>query len=365
MRPRTSVADARVVRLNAEMHPVSAYEREEYARFGLAPVLAEARTPDELIPLVAQADAVFAVSVTLPAEVIRAMEKCLVISRMGTGVDKIDVAAATALGIAVTNVPDFCVEEQADHAMALLLALVRKLPQMQQAMAAGAWRHAHLLMRTNQRLPGHVLGLVGFGNSAKAMAARAKGFGLRVIATRRNQEAGRADAAALGVEFADLETVLAESDYVSLHLPLSRETYHLFDAAMLHKMKAGALLINTSRGALVDETALVAALREGYLGGAGLDTFEGIDIFGGVEGPPQHLLLQLENVVLTPHVAAGSVQAMQDVARGAVENVVAILSGHWPLPANRVNPMLQPRRPLAEYRPGLFTELEVSTSLQE
>ena len=231
MRRWTTVADARIVRLNAELHPVTEFEREQYGRFGLRPLEVEARTPAEIIPHVAQADAVFAVSVTLPEPVIRAMAHCLVIARMGTGVDKISVTTATEQGILVTNVPYFCVEEQADHAMALLLALVRKLPQMRRDLEAGAFRHAHALMRTNQRLPGRVLGLVGFGNSAQAMAKRAKGFGMRVIATRRNLDAGRADAEAIGVELADLDTVVAEADYVSLHLPLSPETYHLFDAA--------------------------------------------------------------------------------------------------------------------------------------
>jgi D-3-phosphoglycerate dehydrogenase len=364
MRCGTTVAEARIVRLNAELHPVTEYESEQYARFGLSPAMVEARTPAEIIPHVAQADAVFAVSVALPGPVIHAMSRCLVISRMGTGVDKIDVAAATEQGVLVTNVPYFCVEEQADHAMALLLALVRKLPQMRQALEAGAFRHAHELMRTNQRLTGRVLGLVGFGNSAQAMARRARGFGMRVIATRRNLAAAQAEAAAIGVELTDLETVVAESDYLSLHLPLSPETYHLFDAAVLYKMKPGALLINTSRGALVDETALVAALRDGHLGGAGIDTFEMIDIFG-VETPPSHPLLQFDNVVLTPHVAAGSVQAMQDVARGAIENVVSVLCGHWPDPVNRVNPEVQPRRPLADYDPQLFTGLEQGASAEE
>ena len=165
---RTNVANARIVRLNAELHPVTEYEREQYARFNLAPIEIEAHTPEEIVPHVAQAAAVFAVSVSLPAAVIDAMQCCLVISRMGTGVDKIDVEAATRNGIVVTNVPFFCVEEQADHAMALLLALARKLPQMSQAMHEGAWSRARALMRTNQRIPGQVLGLVGFGNSAKA-----------------------------------------------------------------------------------------------------------------------------------------------------------------------------------------------------
>jgi D-3-phosphoglycerate dehydrogenase len=349
---------ARILRLNAERHPVTAPEREQYARYGLAPVEVETHTHAETCAQVAEADAVFVVSATLPKAVIGALDRCRVISRMGTGVDKIDVAAATERGILVTNVPFFCVEEQADHAMALLLALVRKLPQMDRYLRAGAWGEAHALMRTNQRVSRQVLGLVGFGNSAQAMARRAKGFGMRVLGYRRNLAAARDVAAEIGVELVDLDTLLGESDYVSLHLPLAAETYHLFDAAMLRKLKPGALLINTARGALVDEGALVALLRAGHLGGAGLDTFEGIDIFGGVEGPPDHPFLGLENVVLTPHVAAGSVQAMEDVARGAVENVVAVLSGHWPHPANVVNRGVQPQRLLADYDPALFTVLQ-------
>ena len=361
----TPLVEARIVRLNAEQHPVTAYEAEQYARFGLTPTRVEARTPAEIIPYIAEADAVFAVSVALPAAVIDAMRRCRVISRMGTGTDKIDVARATKHGILVTNVPYFCVEEQADHAMAMLLALVRKLPQMRVALEAGTFRYAHELMRTNQRLPGRVLGLVGFGNSAQAMARRARGFGMRVLATRRNLAAAQAEAAEIGVELTDLPTVVAESDYVSLHLPLSPETYHLFDSAMLHKMKRGALLINTSRGALIDEPALVAALRDGHLGGAGIDTFEGIDIFSGVETPTDHPLLAFDNVVLTPHVAAGSVQAMEDVARGAVENLVAVLSGYWPDPANRVNPQVQPRDRLAAYDSLLFAALEQGAKIEE
>ncbi len=347
MRDRANnLHDAAIVRLNAQIHPVTPYELAAYERYGLSPSLVEARTPAEIIPNVAQADAVFAVSVALPAPVIQAMARCRVISRMGTGVDKIDVATATQNGIVVTNVPYFCVEEQADHTMALLLSLVRKLPQMSNILRNGQWSQARSLMQTHQRLVGRVLGLVGFGNSAMATARRARGFGMRVMATRRNLETARRSATEIGVELVSLDTLLAESDYVSLHLPLNAETYHLFDAATLHKMKPGAILINTSRGALVDEPALAAALREGRLAGAGIDTFEVIDVFGSPEGPPDHPFLALENVVLTPHVAAGSVQAMQDVVTGAIENVVAVLTGSWPDPANIVNRGVQPRYPL-------------------
>jgi len=356
----SNLRDFRVVRLNATLFPVSEYEASLYRQYNLRPVEVEANTPADIIPHVADCDALFAISVALPAPVVEKLERCRVISRLGTGTDKITVDLATRRGILVTNVPYFCVEEQADHTLALLLSLARQIPQMSRAMYEGAFSKARNLSRTNQRISGRTLGLVGFGNSARLVAKRAKGFGLHVIATRRNRTASNQGAKELGVEMADLDTVLQESDYVSLHLPLMLETYHLIDDAALRKMKPGAFLINTSRGALVDEAALVLALREGRLGGAGLDTFEQIDVFTPNEAPPTHPLLELENVVLTPHVAAGSVQSGQAVARGGIENVVAVLSGYWPRLENIVNDGVVPRFPLRDYDEALFESREAS-----
>ena len=330
----------RVVRLNATLFPPSDFERAEWARTRLVPVEAEANTVAELIPLVAEADGVFAISVALPTEVVAAMNRCRVISRLGTGTDKIDVALARARGILVTNVPTFCIEEQADHTMALLLALVRKLPQMQRGMRAGAYNASQGFARSNQRMAGHTLGLVGFGNSARLTAQRARGFDLRVLATRRSNT--KPDPA-LGVEMTDLDTVLRESDYVSLHLPLAAETHHMMDAAAFAKMRPGALFINTSRGGLVDEVALEAALRSGHLGGAGLDTFEQIDVFAENPAMPDWRLLELDNVIATPHVASSSTQASEDVSRGGIENLASVLHGRWPRPERVVNAGVIPR----------------------
>ena len=356
MRNWSDLENCRIVRLNATLFPVSEFEASLYEKYDLKPVQVEANLPEEIIPRVEDCDALFAISVSLPEAVVSSLSRCRVISRLGTGTDKIDVAMATRKGILVTNVPYFCVEEQADHTMALMLAMARKLPQMAQAMAEGAWSHSKRQSRSNQRLSTQNLGLIGFGNSAKATAQRARGFGMRVIATRRNMKAPRHEADNLGVEMVSLDTLLSESDYVSLHLPLSSETYHMLDEAELGKMKPAAYLINTSRGALVDEMALVKALREGRLSGAGLDTFEGINPFTEDETPPEHPLLELDNVVLTPHVGAYSVQASQDVSRGGVQNVVSVLSGHLPLAENIVNPSVTPRVPLADYDDSLFEE---------
>jgi D-3-phosphoglycerate dehydrogenase len=347
------LAEAHVVRLNATLHP-NVHEAAIYQQYGLTPIFCEPSTPEEIIPYVEECDALFAVSVKLPTAVIRSLKRCKVISRLGTGTDKIDVATATEQGILVTNVPYFCVEEQADHTMMLLLALERKLPQMAGSMIDGAWSRSKLTGLSCRRLSELTLGLVGLGNSALATAKRARAFGMRVLGTRRNPDAVRAQAAALGVELTDLTTILREADFVSLHLPLTDETYHLIDEAALRMMKPTAYLINTARGAIVDEAALVQALRTGVIAGAGLDTFEGIDVFTGDERPLDHPLLTLENVILTPHVAALSTQAAQDVARGGIENVVTILSGHWPHPDHIVNRGVVPWFTLRPYDPALL-----------
>ena len=350
----TDLATFRTVRLNATLFPVSRYERELYQRYGLNVLEIEANTPTEIIAHVADCDALLVVSTALPTEVIKNLPRCRVISRLGAGTDKIDVATATRNGIVVTNIPDFCVEEQADHTMALLLAVARQLPRMGQAMIAGAWAKSRQQANTNRRLSSQVLGLVGFGGSAQATAKRARGFGMRIIATRRNMSASVRNAIELGVAMVDLDTLLAESDYVSLHLPLYAETYHLFDETVLRRMKPGASLINTSRGAIVDEMALVDVLREGHLTGAGIDTFEQIDVHGEEERPPEHPLLALDNVVLTPHVAALSVESLRDNNRGSVENTVSILSSHWPKRENIVNQGVVPRFLLEPYDAGIF-----------
>jgi phosphoglycerate dehydrogenase-like enzyme len=219
-------------------------------------------------------------------------------------------------------------------------------------MYAGDYLQARVEGVQLRRVSGRVLGLVGFGASGKAVARRAKAFGMRVLATRRN--VNRQEADALGVEMVDLETLLRQSDFVSLHLPLTPESYHLLDDAALGKMKPGAFLINTSRGALVDEHALAARLRDGRLAGAGLDTFEGIEIFTEQEAPPVHPLAELDNVILTPHVSGLSVEALEDVAKTAVENLVSVLSGRYPPPENIVNRGVVSPFSLAPYDPSLF-----------
>lgn len=336
----------KIVRLTAPIFNPSDTELSEFAAQGLPVTVVDAEDPAELIPLIAEADIVALIGTQLPTRLVEALTHCRAIARMGAGTDKIDVARATELGIVVANTPYFCVEEQADHAMAMLLSLARKLTLTENAMAEGNVGRARRAVSSNQRVSASTLGLVGFGRSAVHMARRARGFGMRILATRNNKHAPRDEAKALGVIMTDLDTILRESDYISLHLPLTPASYHMIDRAALQKMKPTACLINTSRGALVDEPAMIEALQEGRLAGAGIDTYELIDIFAEQLPPRLHPLTGLENVILTPHVAAGSVQAGEDCRTTAIQNIIDILSGYWPPQENIVNPTVTPRFPL-------------------
>ena len=241
--------------------------------------------------------------------------------------------------------------------MAILLSLARKIPRMSQHLHAGTYQKAHEESLELTRLSEQTLGLIGFGASARAVAQRAKPFGLNILATRRNTAASNDEADALGVQMVDLDTILKESDFVSLHLPLSAETHNMLDRAALKKMKPGAYLINTSRGAIVDEDALADILKTGSLAGAGLDTFDVIDVWGETELPPDHPLVYMDNVILTPHVSALSVQARQEVTITSIQNLVSVLSGYMPHPDNIVNKSVVPGFPLAAHDPEIVQDI--------
>jgi len=336
-----------VVRLNCELFPITEFEREKYDAWNITPAEFEVQSPGELAAVVADADAVMLVSESLSTDTIQAMRCCRVICRLGAGTDKIDVARATQCGIVVANVPDFCVEEQADHAFAMLLAVARKLNEMRQCMLAARYHSGRQQCRPLRRLPGRSLGLVGFGRSARAMARRARGFGMRILATRNNMSAVDPEVESLGVRLLPLEQLLSEADFVSLHLPLDERTRGLFDKSTLLRMKPGSVLINTARGAIVDEDALAELLETGHLSGAGLDTFAAVDVHQPQPAAASHPLFQMDNVVFTPHVAAFSADSSRDVGYGSVTNLVDVLCGRWPAADRIVNPTVQPRWPLS------------------
>ena len=342
-----------VVRLNRDLFPITPYEASKYADLGMVPQQVEPESQADLKKAVSEADAVMVVSEALSTGIIDSMTRCRVICRLGAGTDKLDVDRATQHGIVIANVPDFCWEEQADHAFALLLSVARRLNTMHRCMQKGQYVEARQICSPLRRLPGRTLGLVGWGGSAKAMARRARGFDLHVLATRQHLDRKDPEMKGLGVTQVSLDQLLNDSDYVSLHLPLNKMTFQLFDKRRLLDMRPGSILINTARGAIVDEDALVEVLSSGHLAGAGLDVFEQIPIHELESSAASHPLLDMENVVCTPHVAAYSADAMCQVGEGAVDNLRCVLSGRWPRPDRVVNPQVIPRFPLTSYREEL------------
>jgi len=276
-------------------------------------------TPDEVRDAIREADVVY----TLPAnpvsgDAIRGARKLRMIATMGTGYDNIDVGAAKERGIPVTFAPGILDETTADGVFALLLATARRLGEAERFVRAGKFRGWTPTMFLGRDVHHATLGVVGMGRIGRALSRRAKGFAMRILYTdaRRNEDAERE----LGATFVPLDQLLRESDVVTLHVPLLPETRHLIDAAALRKMKRTAILINSSRGPVVDEKALAEALREGVIAGAGLDVYER-------EPSVEPSLLALENVVLLPHIASASEATRTRMAVRATENILAFLDG--------------------------------------
>ena len=348
-------AELKIVRLDSKLFPVHPVEAELYQLYGLGPVEVDANTPEQVLAACGDADILINVSTRLSRETLGCLKRCRHISHTGVGTDKTDVDAATDYRIVVSNDPRFCSEDVADHAMAMILSLSRKLPQMSELMRSGRFGKARSSSNDCRRLSGRVLGLVGLGSIGRIVAQRAIAFGMRVLATCRDMGNAKQQVARnLGIELVDLDFLLSDSDYVSLHLPLTPETYHLIDDMALRKMKPTAFLINTARGALADEAALVRALKEGRLAGAGIDVFERLDVNKAIDPGPRASFLELDNVILSPHVAGLSVESRETWARVAVENLVSIVNHHWPHPDNVVNKTVLPKYPLAEYDEAIF-----------
>lgn len=316
------------VRLNANTYPVESIEREVLAHAGANLIEIEGQQPEEIVAAAQDCHALLVVSSRLPRSVIEQLRCCRVISRLGAGTDKIDVACATERGILVTNVPDFCTDEQAEHAMTLLLASCRQLPYMMDAMRRGHWTaRSHPDVH---RLAGQTLGLIGFGASAQAVAVRAAAFDLRLLAWVRNPEKYDLAAERLGVCLVSLHDVLARSDFLSLHLPLTVETKGFVTAERIAQLKPTAVLINTARGGLVDEGALISALQARRIRGAALDVFDGIDVFAEPGPPPKHPFYDLDNVLMTPHCAGSSVESSWDSKHRGARHAAMVLLGQRP-----------------------------------
>jgi D-3-phosphoglycerate dehydrogenase len=283
--------------------------------------MAKSASAEDILAVAREADAILVTYARLPGDLLRQFTRCKAIGRFGLGVDNIDIPAAAELGITVTYVPDYCMHEVSDHAMALLLALARKIPLSNKLVQAGRWEMPAVV--PIHRLAGRVLGLVGFGNIPRALAPKAKVFGLRVVT--HDPYVSQQALAAAGVESVSFDRLLEISDFVSIHAPLMPATRGLFNAEVFGKMKAGALLINTARGPLVDEDALVSALDSGRLGGAALDVV-------AVEPlPKDSRLIGRDNVILTPHTAFYSVEALNELQTKCAADVARVLSGEKPV----------------------------------
>jgi D-3-phosphoglycerate dehydrogenase / 2-oxoglutarate reductase len=279
--------------------------------------MAKSPSADDILAVARDADAVLVTYAKLPGELLRQFTRCRAIGRFGLGVDNIDLPAAKALGIAVNYVPDYCLREVSDHAMALLLALARKVTFANKLVQSGRWEVPRIVPL--RRLEGQVLGLVGFGNIPRALAPKAKAFGLKVLA--HDPYAAKDALAAAGVEGVSFDDLIARSDFISVHAPLSAATRGMMNVDAFAKMKKGAFLINTARGPLIDEAALIAALDSGHLGGAALDVVTDEPL------AKDSALLGRDNVILTPHTAFYSVEALDELQTKCASDVARVLSG--------------------------------------
>ncbi len=297
---------------------------------GLADLVAfKAKSMDEVLPELAGCDAMLNTYLApIDAEVMAKMPKCRIIARYGIGVDTIDLEAATKAGIIVTNNPTYCIEEVAEHTMALLLACVRKVAFYDRLVRDGRWEVPP--GKPMHRMVGRTLGLVGFGNIARQVAVRAAAFGLRVLFADPNVKQGQFDAPGKKVELPEL---FRESDFVSLHPPLMPQTRKMINDETLAQMKPSAFLINCARGPIVDTEALVRALDAKRIAGCALDTIDPEPL------PNPHPLRGRDNVVIAPHAAWYSEEAMVGLQAGAPNEVRRVLSGEWPV--NVVNPAVR------------------------
>ncbi len=255
-----------------------------------------------------------------------------IISQMIVGYDNIDVECATRLGIYVTNAPGIISEATADFTWALILATARRVVEADNYVRWGEWFRDrtpwHPLMFLGTLVYGKTLGIIGFGAIGRAVARRAKGFSMKILyydVVRAPKEVEEE----LGAEYRDLESLLRESDIITIHTPLTKETYHLINDERLKLVKKGAILINAARGPVVDTNALVRALSEGRIAGAGLDVFEEEPL------PPNHPLTMFKNVVLAPHIASATYESRLEMASKAAENLIAFAEGR--IPPNLVN----------------------------
>jgi D-3-phosphoglycerate dehydrogenase len=276
------------------------------------------RAKQPIEDLVAGADALISSQQIIDGAFMDRMPDCRVISRTGIGVDYIDLEAATERGILVTNVPDHCISEVSDHALGLMLAIKRRIVEYDSDVRQGSWNRTS---KPIHRIDGQTLGIVGYGKTGQELGKKAQALGMEALTTEYPDKDTVHKHGAVRVPFEDL---LARSDVVSLHVPLTEETTEIIGREELETMKESAVLINTARGGVVDQTALTDALEKGAIGGAGLDVL--------CEEPPSpdNPLLDLDSVIFTPHVGYYSIESRRELRKRVVENVRTVLTGDIP-----------------------------------
>jgi glyoxylate reductase len=299
------------------------FDAEVWSDYAPAPkkvIIEKVKEVDALTPLLSD---------RIDAEVFNAAPKLKIVSQLAVGFDNIDLAEATKRGIYVTNTPEVLTDTTADFAWALLMAVARRVVEADRYVRSGQWKVAwHPAMMVGRDVYGATIGIVGAGRIGYAVAKRAKGFDMKIlfydVIARPEIERD------LGAKKVEMETLLKESDFVSIHVPLMEETHHLINAEKLRMMKKTAYLINNSRGPVVDEKALYEALKNGQIAGAGLDVFEQEPI------PLDSPLLKLENVVVAPHISSASLETRSKMSEMVAENLVSFFQGKRP--PNLVNP---------------------------
>lgn len=325
------MSEKRRVVVTANIFPGLEVERDVLGQYNVELEKIPCRSQDELAAAGRDATALIVGNVRIDAGVLAQLPRCLAIVKPSVGVDNIDIEAATEAGVCVANVPDYGTDEVATHAMALLLNAIRYVDAEASKVRAGNWQPKPPY--PIQRSAGRTLGIIGFGRIGQSVARKASGFDWRLLAW--DPYVSGDEIRSRNAEPVDFETLLAQSDMVTLHLPLTEETQGMIDASALAKMKTSAFLVNTARGGIVDSAALVEAVESGQIAGAALDV---VDV---EPPPPDHPLYCTERILVTAHVAWYSEQAFRDVRVKAVEEVARVLQGE--LPRNLLNPGVRPR----------------------
>ena len=316
-------------------------EMESLGPIGAEIVEIPATTDAEFIAGAKDADAIFARGRRMTKEIIESLENCKVISLGSVGADSVDIAAATARGIPVTNVPDTFIEEVADHTIMMILASFRRLLTLDKMVREARWREGRPLLSEFPRLMGQTVGFIGFGHVARATALRSAPFGVRMLAYDPYIE--ELAISQYSAEPVGLTELLERSDIVSMHAPSTPEAHHMLTHEQFRVMKPTALFVNNGRGPTVDEQALIQALQEGWIAGAALDVLE-------QEPPdPENPLLHMENVTLTPHVASASSRMAPESRRRVGMELSLVLTGRWP--KSCVNPSVLEKTNLRRWQP--------------